>query len=81
MSETEAFENLKSILSAVPDIKLRLPVSELRLDHSLKRDLGFDSIVLFSVFMELEGAFPHITEAEAAQWQTIGDCVQSMVRA
>jgi acyl carrier protein len=80
MTEDQAFENLKAILLSVPDLKLRVPVASLQMNQVLRRDLGFDSIVLFSVLMELETQFPHITEEEAAKWITLHDCVKSMVR-
>ncbi|MES2856343.1 MAG: phosphopantetheine-binding protein [Bdellovibrionota bacterium] len=79
LTEAKAFENLKSIMSSISDLKLRIPVSSITLEHVLRKDLGFDSIVLFSVLMELEASYPHITEEIASKWLTIDDCVKSMV--
>lgn len=67
-------DQLKSILSNVDDIFLRIPIDELNSSHKLIEDLGIDSLGRVSLFHEICFEFgKEADEAKAMEWQTIGD--------
>ncbi len=76
----EAFNLLRKILSSVPDLRLRHPVDSLQSTHRFRQDLGFDSLAIISLLIELQDHFPQLTEMDAAKWKTLGDCVESIAK-
>ena len=62
-------EKLKEILSRVlPDVDM----AEVNADTRLKEDLGFDSLAMMMMAMELEEAFG-FRFAEFVKFETVGD--------
>lgn len=62
-------EKLKEILSRVlPDVDM----AEVNADTRLKEDLGFDSLAMMMMAMELEEAFG-FKFAEFVKFETVGD--------
>ena len=62
-------EKLKEILSRVlPDVDM----AEVNADTRLKEDLGFDSLAMMMMAMELEEAFG-FEFAEFVKFETVGD--------
>ena len=62
-------EKLKEILSRVlPDVDM----AEVNADTRLKEDLGFDSLAMMMMAMELEDAF-NFKFAEFVKFETVGD--------
>lgn len=78
MTQDEAFNLLRNTLKSVPDLRLRQPVDTLQLTQRFRQDLGFDSLALISLLVELQDHFPKLSETDAAKWKTLGDCVESM---
>jgi acyl carrier protein len=80
MTQDEAFQLLRQIFKSTPDLRLRQPIDSLQTTHRFKQDLGFDSLAVISLLIELQDRFPHLTEADAAKWKTLGDCLESLVK-
>jgi acyl carrier protein len=68
------------ILSRTPDLRTRIPPSDITLRTRFKEDLGFDSLALMSLAFELQEHYPELDEMQIATWVTVEDCARSAVR-
>jgi hypothetical protein len=77
--EIEAFEVLKRVLQNQPDLRSKIPLSELKSQTRFREDMGFDSIAMTSLFCDLAELRPDLEEAQVAEWKLIGDCLRDLV--
>lgn len=78
MSAPQVLELIVTILSRTPDLRTRIPPSEIRLGTRFKEDLGFDSLALMSLAFELQEHYPELDETSIATWMTVEDCARAL---
>jgi acyl carrier protein len=78
LSETEALTVIRDVVASVPDLRIKSSPAEVQAATRFREDLGYDSLARAMLFYELQERFPHLEEAAAVGWKTVGDCMVSL---
>jgi acyl carrier protein len=81
MNQQEAFQVIVDILKNTPDLRSKIPLEKLQPTTSLRKEMGFDSLAVATLFYELQDRYPSLKEETAARWQTLGDCANEITKA
>lgn len=74
--DTDALTWWQGLVAGTEDVYVRVPADGVRMDSSLRDELGIDSIGLISVFYAVIDCFGlDLDEVEAANWAHVGDVV------
>ncbi len=78
MPEVKQHKNLTTfleILSSTPDLKSVLSLEAIRPESRLKEDLGFDSLALMILFVELQSRVINLDITSTLRWKSVSDCL------
>lgn len=68
------------IIQNNPDLKATLNTCNITLASTLNDDLGFDSIMSIAFLCELQTEHTFLNEFHLAKWQTLEDCIVSIMK-
>ena len=77
-SQGELFELIIDILKNTADLRPKMVLGAIQPQSSWREDLGFDSLALMILFVELQNQFECLDPLVVARWETLQDCINSV---
>lgn len=78
VSPINNLDHFLQILTNVEDLNPKMPINNISFNSRFKEDLGFDSLAMMILFVELQQISPSLQVESLSNWSRVEDCLQDM---
>ncbi len=69
---------IKEIIKSCDDLGPSIDPDEIKVEHSFRANLGFDSLALMTMAYEIQEKIPELDEMAIVDWLTVQDCLDTL---